>query len=383
MKLYKCPEILIVVVALLTGCGSAQNVEKVETVEAEKAIQFAPTEHVQNIASMFSDVKEADWEYIDDVLIPDHAHDRIGAVLFWDRSSETSNVAFFDENGFFQQCGVRAKTAENPNFTYLGNGTVTFDLEKDEGRIYSYKLTLSIEGSNVSFKVEEELTADGDEEGAETDIGNLDEAKPIALDLLLESDNPVLDFLGADGVELNYVDEMRLVFHSFAGLFVCERDSEGWKLVSSVDLKPLGADMTQGDEASLILAQKDQILIMPKRYAENQENSITYRYQYLERELELVEGFPELEDPALSWSYSREGMEISEKIYEAMGQGEWFISNPYPIRESDSRQYGFIAVGPDGFASLQFGRYFEKSDKVTLEPIEFRTYLNQIIDSGR
>ena len=58
---------------------------------------------------MFSHAQETDWEYIDCVLIPDHASDRIGAVLFWNDKEETSNVAFFDADGYFQQCGTYAK----------------------------------------------------------------------------------------------------------------------------------------------------------------------------------------------------------------------------------------------------------------------------------
>lgn len=49
----------------------------------------------QDIVSMFSLVQETDWEYIDCVLIPDHASDRVGAVLFRNDKEQTSNVAFF------------------------------------------------------------------------------------------------------------------------------------------------------------------------------------------------------------------------------------------------------------------------------------------------
>ena len=111
----------------------------------------------QDIASMFSHAQETDWEYIDCVLIPDHASDRIGAVLFWDDKQQTSNVAFFDADGCFQQCGTYAKMSVEPDFMYLGDGAVTFKLETEDGTIYNYTLTISIDGSNVNFKAEDDL----------------------------------------------------------------------------------------------------------------------------------------------------------------------------------------------------------------------------------
>ena len=111
----------------------------------------------QDIISMFSRVKEAHWEYADCVLIPDHASNRIGAVLFWDDKKETSNVAFFDADGYFQQCGAYAKMCEEPDFTYLGDGSVTFKLETDDGTIYHYTLTISLDGSSVNYKAEDDL----------------------------------------------------------------------------------------------------------------------------------------------------------------------------------------------------------------------------------
>ena len=76
----------------------------------------------QDIVSMFSLVQETDWEYIDCVLIPDHASDRVGAVLFRNDKEQTSNVAFFDADGYFQQYGTYARMSDEPDFQYLGGG---------------------------------------------------------------------------------------------------------------------------------------------------------------------------------------------------------------------------------------------------------------------
>lgn len=103
---------------------------------------------------MFSKVKETDWEYIDCELMPDHASDCVGAVLFWDAQRGTSNVAFFDADGFYQLSGVYEKMPDQPDFTYLGDGAVTFRLETENGTIYHYTLTISIHDSDVYFKAE-------------------------------------------------------------------------------------------------------------------------------------------------------------------------------------------------------------------------------------
>ena len=110
-----------------------------------------------DLRSMFSNITRTDLEYIDCVLMPDHASNRVGAVLFRNNTHGTSNVAFFDADGYFQQCGTYAQTADEPNFTYLGDGAVTFQLKAEDNTVYNYTLTLSIEGNGVYFKAEDDL----------------------------------------------------------------------------------------------------------------------------------------------------------------------------------------------------------------------------------
>lgn len=109
---------------------------------------------LEDMISLFSSRKEPKWQYIRFVLIPDHAANRVGAVLFWDSEDETSNVAFFDADGFFQVCGVYAKVTPESGFTYLGNGTVAFSAETVDGQVAQYTITLSVDGADVNFKVE-------------------------------------------------------------------------------------------------------------------------------------------------------------------------------------------------------------------------------------
>ena len=113
----------------------------------------------QDVMSMFTVKKETNWEYRDCILFPDSASGCIGAVLFWDSKKETSNVAFFDIDGYFQQFGTYAKLSDEPDFTYLGDGKVTFKLKTDDDIVYNYILTISIDGSYVYFKAEDDLSS--------------------------------------------------------------------------------------------------------------------------------------------------------------------------------------------------------------------------------
>ena len=47
--------------------------------------------------------------------------------------------------------------SDEPDFQYLGDGAVTFKLETEDGTIYNYTLTISIDGGNVNFKAEDNL----------------------------------------------------------------------------------------------------------------------------------------------------------------------------------------------------------------------------------
>ena len=120
--------------------------------EEEKALSE------QEVKDMFNNLNSADdFTYLGCVLIPDKASDRVGAVLFEDETKETTNVAFFDADGYAQQCGTYAKAADDPEFTYLGDGTVTFKLKTEDNIIYNYTLTISIDGMNVNFTAKDDL----------------------------------------------------------------------------------------------------------------------------------------------------------------------------------------------------------------------------------
>lgn len=190
-------------------------------------------------------------------------------------------------------------------------------------------------------------------------------AQPVNYDLLISD----LALLGADGIELNYADSERLVFHSYAGLFRCEKNSDNWVMKQSLDLKPLEANATQGDHYSYISADRDTALISPKCYASDNEIPVTFRYLFAEGKLELVGRFQDYTDSNLVWSYSEEAMSIRQKLSEKPDLNGLWISNLYPIAEMNSNVYGFIVVGAKGLESIRYGLYWSDLDQLELEPV--------------
>ena len=95
-----------------------------------------------DIRRMYKAIKEPKWAFIDCLTTPDKANNCVGAVLYWDGEASTL-VRFFDETGYSYCAGPVAKAADEPGFTYLGDGTVTFRLQADDGTVYDYTLTLS------------------------------------------------------------------------------------------------------------------------------------------------------------------------------------------------------------------------------------------------
>lgn len=201
---------------------------------------------------------------------------------------------------------------------------------------------------------------------------NILEAKEVDIKQLMTEENSAGDFLGADGLELNYADDSRIIFHSHAGLFICDKDGENWQLTHTLDFAPLEANVTQGDHASLIWADREEVLIMPRRYAPDNDNPITYRYLISEKRLEKTDGFQEQEDLALTWSYSEEGMKRMQQMYANMQQENVSLSNLYPVGGLDTGVYGFVSVGYDdlnALQSLQYGSYDENTDNLEMKEI--------------
>ena len=113
----------------------------------------------QDIMNMYYSMTngEIGLEYLDCVLMPDNAGERIGAVLFGDTKEGTTNIVFYNAEGYAQQCGVYAKAADIPDLTYLGEGEVTFKLETDEHIIYNCNISIAVDDSDVEFVITDDL----------------------------------------------------------------------------------------------------------------------------------------------------------------------------------------------------------------------------------
>lgn len=136
----------------LSACGRQNEPSS----KAEEKSVFSE----EDIISMFTNAKKDTWEYIACAVIDDRASDRVGAVLFCDRTSGDTSVAYFDADGDFQKCSTSARLADKPDFRYIGNGTVAFYLTAEDGTDYSYNLTLRSESGNIYFTASDDLGND-------------------------------------------------------------------------------------------------------------------------------------------------------------------------------------------------------------------------------
>jgi len=286
-------------------------------------------------------------------------------------TTEKSNKEFFSEkalpmlyiNG--QLYRLFSKQGEPMGDTGCVDGYILSSVDPEEIPAEHEQSNFGSEGTPYSLDEEHgELVAMVDDEWLRFTTVNLI-AQPVYSDLLISD----LALLGADGIELNYADSERLVFHSYAGLFRCEKNNNNWVMKQSLDLKPLEANATQGDHYSYIRADRDTALISPKCYASDNEIPITLRYLFAEGKLEMVGRFQNYTDSNLVWSYSEEATSIRQKLSDKPDLNGLWISNLYPITEMNSNAYGFIVVGANGLESIQYGIYWSDLDQLKLEPV--------------
>lgn len=105
---------------------------------------------------------------------------------------------------------------------------------------------------------------------------------------------------GADGVNLDYVDLERIIFHDYYGLFVYEVEPDGG-IVGSIDLSTIGCDKTQGEGYCEVKVAKDGSVVWLKSANETEgylyvvDANQLYRKAY---DVNQVDGFDELQNTA-------------------------------------------------------------------------------------
>ena len=105
----------------------------------------------QKIADLFKVKADGDCTLIACASMYDFAYDRVGTILYTDSKEGYIHVAFMDKEGNQQHCGVEATLVDSPEFTYLGNGEVTFKVCSKDGKNYTQKISFSVDEEGVNF----------------------------------------------------------------------------------------------------------------------------------------------------------------------------------------------------------------------------------------
>ena len=109
----------------------------------------------EEILALFAKSEHGDCPVLDCVAVTDGAYDMVGVVLYWDEDRASTIVSFLAADGTSQEAGPAARAVEPPELTYVGEGTVVFLLEKEDGSTTNYALTLSTDGEAVHFEAQE------------------------------------------------------------------------------------------------------------------------------------------------------------------------------------------------------------------------------------
>lgn len=105
----------------------------------------------QEIAELFKAKADEDCILIACASMYNYAYDRVGTILYTDGKEGYIHVAFMDKEGNMQHCGVGAQLVESPEFTYWGNGEVTFKVCSKDGTNYTQKISFSVDEEGVNF----------------------------------------------------------------------------------------------------------------------------------------------------------------------------------------------------------------------------------------
>lgn len=146
----------------LAGCGGEEP-----TVSAPAPTSAPPASEQSETASqsetyrtwtegevleLYEAEREENWEMADCVTFYDQSSGLVGAVLFRNSDTQTAGVAFLGADGACRMGGADAQLADEPGFEYLGDGTVTFKVKGEDGKVRSHTMSITIEGVNVTFK---------------------------------------------------------------------------------------------------------------------------------------------------------------------------------------------------------------------------------------
>ena len=170
------------------------------------------------------------------------------------------------------------------------------------------------------------------------------------------------DYPGADGTHLYYADENKIIFADYYGLFIY--DTENHKYIQSVDLKPIGCDKTQGEDACEIAVNKDGTKVY-LHVMSDKENMYEYAVEnntFVKKKYALDENdlYKDIIDDS--------GSEQANFTTSTGKENSYYIVNGY----SNLGEFGYIRYDPDADYDLVFplfvaddlknAAYFNRSD---------------------
>ncbi len=109
----------------------------------------------EEILALFAKTENGNCPVLDCVPVTDGAYDMVGVVLYWYEEDGITRVAFLDAEGYSHEAGVVARAVDPPELRYVGDGTVVFLLEKEDGSTTNYAMSVSINDEGIHFKAEE------------------------------------------------------------------------------------------------------------------------------------------------------------------------------------------------------------------------------------
>lgn len=109
----------------------------------------------EEILALFAKTENGNCPVLDCVPVTDGAYDMVGVVLYWYAEDGITRVAFLDAEGYSHEAGVVARAVDPPELRYVGDGTVVFLLEKEDGSTTNYAMSVSINDEGIHFKAEE------------------------------------------------------------------------------------------------------------------------------------------------------------------------------------------------------------------------------------
>lgn len=146
----------------LAGCGGEEPTESApaptsappasEQSETASQSETSRTWTEEEVLELYEAEREENWEMADCVTFYDQSSGLVGAVLFRNSDTQTAGVAFLGADGSCRMGGTDAQLADEPEFEYLGDGTVTFKVKGEDGKVRSHTMSITIEGVNVTFK---------------------------------------------------------------------------------------------------------------------------------------------------------------------------------------------------------------------------------------